>query len=94
MILHVHRTRSWPEGVRPLDFEAVWEIVHVLLLPDDRGDSAIDQLTPTLSAVMVHEGSWTAAGTLATLLQEPDARVANLQGWVEEFAATDPLLEA
>ena len=83
----------WPDGVRPLDFEAVWDIVRAALSPDEDGQSPVDRLTPTLSAAMVHEGTWTIAGHLGALLQDPDARLAGLEGWVADYAETDPLLE-
>jgi len=84
---------SWPDGVRPLDFEAAWDIVRAGLAPDDDDQSPVDRLTPLLSAAMVQEGTWTAAGQLGALLQEPEARVAGLASWLADFAEADPLLE-
>ncbi len=86
-------TGGFPEGVRPLDFEAAWELVDTALRPDETGASPIDQLTPPLSAALAPEGSWRAIGALAELLVAPGARAAELDPWLRALAETDPLLE-
>ncbi len=86
-------TSGFPEGVRPLDFEAAWELVDAALRPDEAGASPIDQLAPALSAALNPEGSWRAIGALAELLAAPEARVAELSPWLRALADADPLLE-
>lgn len=87
-------TSGFPDGVRPLDFEAAWELLDAALRPDETGASPVDQLTPTLSAALVHQGTWDALGTLSTLLMSPDASVAQLSPWLRALADADPLLES
>jgi hypothetical protein len=78
-----------PSGVTPLDFEAVWEILEGLV-----DGEALAPLEPLVTTLLGMEEAWSVMGNLAALLQEEDARVAALEGWVLALAEADPLLES
>lgn len=81
-----------PPGVDLLDFEALWDLLGGLVALRGSGQSAVEELSPLLRAAMAQEGTWTALGNLAGLLQRADSEAAHLGDALPGLLALDPEL--
>lgn len=82
----------FPFGVDPLSFEDVWEILGVVLPPDQHGLTPLDRLGPPLQAALAQEGTWTAMANLGRLLGESEAELPTVLTRLDAILQEDPSL--
>ena len=70
------------------DFDPLWDAAEAAFAIRSSGRSGVEELSPTIQAAFVQEGTWTTLGNTATLLQRGDARstelLARLPGLLQE----------
>jgi len=81
-----------PEGSAPLDFDAVWDMAGAGLLGEGRDEPPLQTLQSVLNATLGQEGTWTAMGNLAALMQEDEATLQDLWTLAPKLVEADPEL--
>jgi len=66
---------SCAEDSQPLNFNAVWAIVHDTLAPSDNGENALKVLQPTTDLLLADDTTWSLLEVAATLMQQTDAEL-------------------
>jgi hypothetical protein len=82
---------SLPEGVRPLDFEDLCELVVEATTEARDGRTPLERLRPVASLLTVHDATWLVMDRLGLLLRTPGSRtldlpylLMDLQAWLDD----------
>ena len=83
---------DYPDGVEPVDFAAVWDILRAsaTLSTDDR--TPVEDLAEPIAAAAGQAETWEAIGNLAVMLQDPSQHLHTRGSGLDQLLELDPEL--
>ena len=84
---------NFPEGVSPLTFDDLWQIIGNAFEMQSNGQTPLEQLEPLLYAVVANDKTWEGVNALGSLLGEGQAVTLDLLNWLPQIVEMDPDLD-
>lgn len=81
---------AFEAGRYPLDIYALYELIGLLIQPDETGRSPAARLRTTLQLVVAHQATWAVAHNAAGLLQAPGSRTGGILAALPSWTEVDP----
>jgi hypothetical protein len=84
---------NFPEGVSPLVFDDLWQIMGNAFETQQNGETPLQQMEPLIYAVVANTKTWDGVHALGELLGDSQAVSQDLLSWLPEIVELDPELK-